>query len=231
MMKKISFISIFGIVLILCNYGDAYIKDKPSSTGFYFHDSINSKQQFSYIKNYLSSSKGVCAIQLSDKWIIKPIQDVNFQESSDLWIFSEENIIAVVKRLQTGPHLLTIYTHDDTLNTVSLHGELSELQIADINNDGTTDILLGISKRVHFDPTLKKRINIYSFQNKNLQALWLGTKFIHDIEKFDIRKTENGNFLTTIEIDDKENRFQGTYEWDNFGFALVEYNQIKNNEN
>jgi len=105
------------------------------------------------------------------------------------------------------------------------------LLISDINNDGCSDILIGISKNVHFDPEIKKRINIYTYQNQNLQPLWLGTKFVYDIENFNIRKTENLNYLTTFETDENGQRFRGVYEWDNFGFALSELNQIKTNEN
>ncbi len=230
-MKNILFISILAIILTSCKNDNPDIEIKPYTNEFYFHDSINLKEQFSYIKNYLSFSEGVCAVQLTDRWVIKPIQNVNFQEISNLWIFSEDSIITVVKRLQSGSYLLTLYHQNDTSNTISIHGQLSEIQISDINNDGTSDILLGINKKVHFDPTLKKRINIYSYQNHNLQTLWLGTKFIYDIEKFDVKKIENFNYLITLEIDNNGNRFQGIYEWDDFGFALKEINQIKTNEN
>ncbi len=226
MIKKILIISILAIILISCKNDNTDIEIKPYSVEFYFHESINPKEQFSYIKNYLSFSEGVCAIPLIDRWIIKPIQNVNFQEISNLWVFSEDSIIVVVKRLQTGSHLLTLYNQSDTSNAISLHGQLSEIQISDINNDGTSDILLGISKKVHFDPTLKKRINIYSYQNHNLQPLWLGTKFIYDIEEFDVKRIENFNYLITLEIDNYGNRFQGIYEWDDFGFALKEINKI-----
>ena len=225
-MKNLLSISILAIILTSCKNDNLNIEIKPYTIEFYFHDSINLKEQFSYIKNYLSFSERVCAIQLTDKWVIKPIQNVNFQEISNLWIFSEDSIITVVKRLQSGSYLLTLYNQNDTSNTISIHGQLSEIRISDINNDGTSDILLGINKKVHFDPTFKKRINIYSYQNHNLQPLWLGTKFIYDIEKFDVKKIENFNYLITLEIDNNGNRFQGIYKWDDFGFALKEINQI-----
>lgn len=207
------------------------IKIRPFTIDNYFPKPINPKEQFSIIKNYLSYSEGICALQLTDSWMIKPIKNVNFQEKANLWIFAEDKIITAVKRLQSGSHLLTLYTQSNTSNTISLYGQLSEIQISDINNDGSSDILLGISKKVNFDPVLKKRINIYSYQNQNLQPLWLGTKFIHDVENFDVYRIENFNYLTTLETDKNGNRYQGVYEWDDFGFALTEINQIKTNEN
>jgi hypothetical protein len=170
-------------------------------------------------------------LQLPDGWMIKSIENVNFQEKTTLWLFAENGKTAVIKKLQSGTHLLTLYNQTDTSNTVSLYGRLSEIEISDINNDGITDVLLGISKKVYFDPVVKKRINIYTYQNQNLQPLWLGTKFIHDIESFYVKRTNNSNFLITFEIDNKGNRYQGTYKWDHFGFALSELHQIKANEN
>lgn len=207
------------------------IKIKPIRIENYFPNLINHQEQLSYVKNFLSFSDGICALKLKDSWLIRPMQNVNFQENTNLWIFSADKTTTSVKRLQTGSHLLTLYTPTETSNTISLHGHLSEIQISDINNDGSTDIILGIGKKVHFDSTFKKRINIYSYQNQNLQPLWLGTKFIHDIESFDVFQSENFNYLATIEIDKKGNRFQGIYEWDNFGFALIRLDQIKANEN
>jgi hypothetical protein len=206
------------------------VKIRPVELVNYFPKPIDHKKQFSIIKNYLKYSVGICALQLTDGWMIKPIGSVNFQEKTSLWIFKERKITAAIKKLQSGTHLLTLYNQNDTSNTVSLYGQLSEIEIADINNDGTTDILLGISKKTYFDPTIKKRINIYSYQNHNLQPLWLGTKFIYNIESFNVKKTDNSNYLITFEIDKKGNRYQGMYEWDHFGFALSELKKSNTNE-
>ena len=207
------------------------IKIRPVIIDGYFPKPLNPKEQISNIKYYLSHSEGICALQISDGWIIKAIENVNFQEHTNLWFFAENQTIAAIKRLQSGANLLTIFSQNEKSNTVSLNGELSELHISDINNDGFSDVLIGISKKVKFDPVINKRINIYSYQNRNLQALWLGTRFIHNIESFNIRKTENINYLTTLEIDENGERFQGVYKWDDFGFALWELNKINTNEN
>ena len=207
------------------------IKIRPILIYRYFPKPVNPKDQISSVNEYLSHSDGICAFKTTDAWMIKAIGNVNFQENTNLWIFSENQTVAAIKTLQSGSHLLTLLSQDETSNTVSLHGQLSKLLISDINNDGFFDILIGISKKVHFDPEIKKRINIYTYQNQNLQPLWLGTKFVYNITSFNIRKTENFNYLTTLETDENGNKFQGVYKWDDFGFALSELNQIKTNEN
>ncbi len=207
------------------------IKIRPILIERYIPRPINPKDQISSVSEYLSHSDGICALQINDAWMIKEIGNVNFQENTNLWIFSANQTVAAIKKLQSGSHLLTLFPQGETSNTVSLHGQLSKLLISDINNDGFSDILIGISKKVNFDPVIKKRINIYTYQNRNLQPLWLGTKFVHNIESFNIKKTENFNYLTTLETDVKGDRFRGIYKWDDFGFALSELNQIKTNEN
>jgi hypothetical protein len=226
MNNNILIISILVIFLSSCRNDDTYIQIRPHLSKTYFPGSIDLKEQISEIKSLLSSSKGTCAVQFKDRWVTKPIQNVNFQEISNLWMFSEENIIVIIKKLQSDNYILTLFNQSDTSNTIKLYGQLSEIQISDINNDGNSDILLGIIKKVHFDPTFKKRINIYSYQNHNLQPLWLGTKFIYNIECFNVKKLENFNYLYTLEVDNNGKRFQGIYEWNDFGFALKALNQI-----
>jgi hypothetical protein len=125
---------------------------------------------------------------------------------------------------------MTLFSQHEKSNTVSLHGQLSELDMSDINSDGVSDILLGISKKVNFDPVHKKRINIYTFSNENLQPLWLGTKFVYDIRSFSVKDSAGLHYLITTEIDEAGIQYNGVYQWDDFGFALNEMNQISNNE-
>ena len=204
---------------------------QPVRIDRYFPRVAEKKEQFHLVNNYLSYSDNVCAYQQDASWQIKHIANVNFQESSSHWLLSGNGITASVKRLQNGTQLLTYYTPQEKSNTVSIHGELSEIQLSDIDNNGSVDILLGLRKRVHFDPHYKKRINIYSYQNFNLQPLWLGTKFIYDLESFNVQTLDNLNFLSTMEVDKKGIKYQGVYEWDDFGFALTTLNQVYDYEN
>jgi hypothetical protein len=101
---------------------------------------------------------------------------------------------------------------------------------ADIDNDGKEDILLKVRKKVIFDPNFKNRLNIYSFHNENLQALWLGTKFLYDLISFNVYRSNGNNYLTTVEADASGNLYNGIYVWDHFGFALNNIKRISRNE-
>jgi hypothetical protein len=190
----------------------------------FFPKTISTNNQVSNIKKYLSYSEGICTYPMEDKWIIKSTKSINFQEDTDLWFFSEGSISATIKRLSSGSHLLTVYNQTDTSNTINIHGQLTDFRISDINNNGAKDFILGIKKKVNFDPVERKRINIYSFKNRSLQALWLGTKFIHDIESFEVKNIDGVNYLITFEVDNNNNDFHGTYLWDEFGFELIDTN-------
>ncbi|MDY8136829.1 CapA family protein [Aquimarina sp. 2201CG5-10] len=207
------------------------IKIQPILIQRYFPEFVNANDQLSYIKEFLSFSDNVCALQQKDGWLIKPIEQINFQEETNLWVFVADNKLLAIKKLLSGSYSLKQYVSKNITTTISLHGGLSEIQFSDINNDGVTDILLGISKKVKFDPVLKKRINIYTYKQHRIQPLWLGTKFIHDVVNFDTRKIDDINYLTTLEKDHNGEKHHRIYQWDDFGFALTTFNQINTNEN
>ncbi|WP_025740576.1 CapA family protein [Aquimarina pacifica] len=249
--QTIEFIEDVPVFYSLGNYiADAYlpntdfsytirfsIKDKieeiyltPIQIKRYFPFNLNKEEQHVQIKKFLSFSDKVCALEMQDDWLLKPLSKVDFKENTSLWIASADTILSMVKRMKTGTHVIKLETPDNASNTVRLHGDLSEMQFSDINNDGVIDLLLGISKKVNFDPVYRKRINIYSYQNKSLKPLWLGTKFIDDVQNFDTYSNQDFNYLSTIEIDKKGKRYYRTYEWDDFGFGLIT-NQANSHEN
>ena len=221
----------FGYCVELTITDDVIVKVRPIILENYFPVKVGDKEQFRLIRKILAYSDEICAYQTKNGWALKPTRNVDFQEESDLWVFAEDRIITAIKKTNSGPYLMTQFTHGESTNTVSLHGELSELEISDINNDGIKDVLIVIKKKVNFDPVNKKRINIYTFENQNLQPLWLGTKFVYDIGSFSVIDSSGLQYLITTEIDKAGNKYQGIYQWDDFGFALNEMNQIINNEN
>lgn len=198
----------------------------PLHLNRYFPETLAFKEQISNLKRHVKYSN-ICLFNQNEKWRVEQAQNIDFSENSNLWVISEENTISTIKKLKPNSYLLSFQKDGITANILNLHGQLSEYHISDINNDNKTDILIGISKKVKFDPTDKKRINIYTFKNKALEPLWLGTKFIHDIESFSIINHNNLNYLATIEkIIDSEN-IERIYEWDDFGFALTDLNKIE----
>ncbi|RKM98353.1 CapA family protein [Aquimarina sp. AD10] len=187
----------------------------------YFPFHINKDRQLSYLKKYLSFSNGVCALQNKESWILKPLEMVDFKEETTLWVSTKDTIYSTIKKMQSGQKVLTVHTPNSRSNTVGLFGELSEMHFSDIDNNGITDILLGIKKKVHFDQEEKKRLNIYSYKEKRLSPLWLGTKFIDDVDSFSPYTKNRYNYLQTIEVDKKGKKHQRIYKWDDFGFALT----------
>lgn len=192
----------------------------------YFPKILSFDRQISTLKNHMKFSNA--SLYYSEgKWIVKHTEDVDFSENSDLWMVAENNTISIIKKMDEDQYALSFQKDGLLANVLRLNGKLSEIQIADINNDSQIDVFLGISKKVNFDPNLKKRINIYTFKNNALEPLWLGTKFIDDIESFDVLKINNINYLSTVEKNDSTQKIERLYEWDDFGFGLIELNDIK----
>jgi len=195
----------------------------PSRLKKYFPVGLQFKQQLLDVKKHIRYSN-IALFKSKDKWLVKPNEAINFSESTDVWVIAEKNSISTIKKINSKSYLLRFQKDGLNTNVINLHGKLSEFQIGDINNDNKTDVLVGISKPVRFDPTIKKRINIYTCQNNALQPLWLGTKFINAVESFDILKHDGLNYLTTIEVRNGVEKIKRIYEWDDFGFALTELN-------
>lgn len=207
------------------------IRISPLKIERYFPRLLPAAKQSALIRQTLRHSEQVCAFQTDNAWQLKPAAHIDFTEKTTEWYFAQDGMLAAIKKLNEKSYLFNIVRSNLTSNTINLHGQLSALQIADIDNNGSTDVILGISKKVRFDPVEKKRINIYSFHNQNLQPLWLGTKFIYDITSFGVLQEDGGNYLTTLETDTVGNQFQGIYEWDDFGFALNQLTEINTDEN
>jgi hypothetical protein len=95
-----------------------------------------------------------------------------------------------------------------------------QLDTADVNRDGRTDIIVGIIKSTHFDPGEKKRLFILQIDEGQLRPLWLGSKVCQQL--VDFRAMSNG-IVKTLERTKEGNYAIGLYEWQGFGLTLLEY--------
>lgn len=95
-----------------------------------------------------------------------------------------------------------------------------QLDTADVNRDGRTDILVGLIKDTRFDPGEKRRLFILQIDEGNLRPLWLGSRTCQQLINF--RSVTKG-IVATLEKTKAGNFAVGTYRWEGFGLALVKY--------
>lgn len=207
--------------------GRLSVRAKPLQLVNYMPQVVPFAEQFQFVEENLSSSTDIGLAYTNDVWNVTAASDVDFGAESNLWLFPASRFTASVKRMQAGYYILSLHAKGNAFNPIALRGDVSELQIADINNDGADDVLVGIAKSVKFDPVVKKRLNAFTLRNGNFQALWLGTKFVHDLLTFNVLRIEHYNYLQTVEQDSLGNQYKGTYTWDNFGFALIKMHKIE----
>jgi hypothetical protein len=95
-----------------------------------------------------------------------------------------------------------------------------QLDTADVNRDGRTEILVGLIKPTEFDPQEKKRLFILRIDEGQLRPLWLGSKVCQQLVDF---KALPHGFVRTLEKTKHGNFAVGVYEWQGFGLTLIQY--------
>ncbi len=100
---------------------------------------------------------------------------------------------------------------------------------ADVNHDGRTEIIVGLTKATRFDPSEKKRLFILRIDDDQIRPLWLGSKVCQELIDF---KTLDNGYLQTLERTPSGQYSIGKYYWQSFGLTLKEYtyNEISFND-
>ncbi len=98
-----------------------------------------------------------------------------------------------------------------------------QCKVADINGDGSKEVIVGVIKPTRFDSVTRKRVFVYKQVEDVIRPLWLGSRLGMPLEDFSVMETETGNRLFTIEQEAERGFAVGEYEWDRFGFKLIRY--------
>ena len=99
--------------------------------------------------------------------------------------------------------------------------EVFQMETGDVNNDGKTDICIGIIKPTPFDSILKKRLFIFQIDRDYIRPLWLSSRLVKPLEEFIICKK---NHKYTIKAMEKENNHLyciNEYRWESFGMSFL----------
>ncbi len=108
----------------------------------------------------------------------------------------------------------------ETVDRLIFDYPLYQVDSADVDRDGKTDILVGLIKTTQFDPTEKKRLFILRIDDGQLRPLWLGSRVCQELVTF---KTLSGGIVQTLEKTGENSYAIGLYKWRGFGLKLIEY--------
>lgn len=144
--------------------------------------------------------------------------------------FPYQTTIPINDHYFTGHAQLTFTSKGFRIALLDARGEKSDqaifnhqpyqLDTADVNRDGRTDIIVGLIKPTEFDPEEKKRLFILRIDEGQLRPLWLGSKVCQQL--IDFKAMKNG-VVRTLEKTSTGNYAIGLYEWQGFGLTLIGY--------
>ncbi len=104
-----------------------------------------------------------------------------------------------------------------------LNYPIFHFECADINADGSEDIIVGVIKPARFDSISRKRIFIFKLIDGFIRPLWLGSRVSKPLEYFKVVHSDSINMIRTIELEENGKYLVADYKWQVFGLTFVKY--------
>jgi hypothetical protein len=108
-------------------------------------------------------------------------------------------------------------------NTWPLGYDVFKLDTGDVNNDCSTDILVGVIKKTKFDSICRKRLFIFKLLEGYIRPLWLGSRVSQPLEDFRFCNGKSSGVIRTIELERDGLFLVAEYRWQSFGLAFIRY--------
>lgn len=134
--------------------------------------------------------------------------------------------ISLVKYKEAGSSIISsehIGTKKNIISEWKLNYPVYHFECADINGDGTDDILVGVIKPTRFDGISRKRIFIFKLFEGYVRPLWLGSRVSQPLEDFKVTPSKPMNLIRTMEYEENGNFLVAEYKWKGFGLTFVKY--------
>ena len=137
------------------------------------------------------------------------------------------SICVSIKKNKKGGSSIISSERIGTIENIISEWELSypvfHFECADINADGTDDILAGVIKATRFDSICRKRIFIFKLFDGYVRPLWMGSRVSQPLEDFKVIQSKPINLIRTIELEENGNFLVAEYKWKGFGLTFVKY--------
>ena len=134
--------------------------------------------------------------------------------------------------------LFVVFTREQEAWVRSYENDFSSLKpwkidAADIDGDGTKEILIAVRKKAHYDKQEKNRMFIFNYDGERLVKKWTGSQSTQDWRDFTAGNILSipGEELIFIETSKNNKEFISIYYWFDFGFLKLadsaEYQEIQ----
>lgn len=96
-----------------------------------------------------------------------------------------------------------------------------KLTTADVNGDGTWEVVVGLHKATRFFPQPHNCLFVYAFDGKGLVPMWLGSRLSKPFTDFTFANLDRDRAeeLIALETTREGRRCVTVYSWSGFGFA------------
>jgi hypothetical protein len=108
-------------------------------------------------------------------------------------------------------------------NSWPLKYDVFNIDTGDINNDNSTDILVGVIKSTRFDPVSRKRLFIFKLFEGYIRPLWLGSRVSQPLVDFKFINDYPEGKIRTIESEKDGSCLVAEYHWIGFGLGFMHY--------
>jgi hypothetical protein len=128
---------------------------------------------------------------------------------------SKEDFVLIADVLKKNKLVLT--------NSWHFNYEVFRIDTGDVNNDNSTDILVGVIKSTRFDPVSRKRLFIFKLFEGYIRPLWLGSRVSQPLIDFKFVKCKSEGVVRTIESEKDQSYLVAEYHWIGFGLRFMHY--------
>lgn len=129
-----------------------------------------------------------------------------------------------IEKIDTCHYRIIVKPLNDTVEiSRRIVGSVFKYRQADLDQDGTDDIILGVYKSTVLDSIKRNRINIYTLAENRIVPKWLGSFLPNPLYDFEIISINNQFYIVTTEYEENNLFLVTEYEWHSFGLKFIRY--------
>jgi hypothetical protein len=142
----------------------------------------------------------------------------SFQTDSGQFLIRLEPVDKNISRI-----LVLTFKHNEVINSRAalLPWPIYQFQAGDIDEDGVTEVFVGVIKACPHDPEVRRRMFVYEVIDGDIRAKWRGTYVSYDLLEFRLVHIDGKLRVLSLEQDKSGTYHIVTYSWAAFGPRLI----------